>query len=359
MDKKDLSLCALAIGSLPHSVTSEAMELVKDCFSTIPFFPQLANVQKNEDMVFQILERMAGVVHTPEKFYISSESEDFFMGLEELFMDYEECIADSSSPTLDKYSISKDYSSSFKPFLDIVKEEKPKFAKGQIIGPFTLATSMNDQEGRCAFYDETLREVIVKTLILKALWQIKKIKDANPNTTPIIFMDEPSISQLGTSAFITVSQEDVISILKEVSDVIRENGGLSAIHCCGKCDWTIPIKAGVNILNLDAFMYAENLSLFADDVKDFINNGGYITWGVVPTLDVKALSEITLEVAIEKFENAINLLVKKGLDEKKLLAQSLVSTSCGAGGLSVELAKKAMTLTKELSKSLKEKYIDC
>ncbi len=53
-------------------------------------------------------------------------------------------------------------------------------------------------------------------------------------------MDEPSVSQLGTSAYLTISEEEVVSMFAEISDLIKANGGISAIHCCGKCDWRIP-----------------------------------------------------------------------------------------------------------------------
>ncbi len=213
-----------------------------------------------------------------KKTYLDNESDKFFEQLENLFMEYEEITADLRSESLDKYEITSNNSSTFRPFLEIVKEIKPKYAKGQIVGPFTLATSLTDKENRCAFYDETLREVIVKTLTLKALWQIKEIKNANESTTPIIFIDEPSISQLGTSAFITISKEEVVSIIKEVSDVIEANGALSAIHCCGKCDWTVPIESEVSIINLDGFFFAQNLSLFSEELKPFLENGGIIAW---------------------------------------------------------------------------------
>ena len=52
----NLKLQNLAIGSLPHNDVNEAMLLVRKDFSDIPFFPQLANVNKNEDMIIQFLE---------------------------------------------------------------------------------------------------------------------------------------------------------------------------------------------------------------------------------------------------------------------------------------------------------------
>lgn len=355
MSEKDLKLAYMAIGSLPHKNVDEAMELVKQNFP-IPFWPQLAKHNKNEDMIVQYLENLPGIVFEDERFYIDNESDEFFEQLEELFMDYEEIVSDLSSPLLEKYGISENNSSTFRPLLNILKETKPDFAKGQIVGPFTLATSLNDKNGRCAYYDETLREIIIKLLSLKALWQIAQIKKVSPDTTPIIFIDEPSISQLGTSAFITIPSDEVLEILTQVSELIKNAGALSGMHCCGKCDWAIPIKSGVSIINLDGYFFAQNLSLFSTELKPYLENGGRIAWGIVPTLDSEALEQADKNTMVEKFDEAIGYLVKKGIDKELILNQSMVTPSCGAGSLSVELAQKAMDLIKDLSVELKEKY---
>ncbi len=347
-----LTFECLAIGSLPHDNLEKAMELVKKDFYKIPFWPQLTKINKNEDMIIQFLENMPSFF--VEKDYLDTECDKFFENIEEFFNDYEiitsQNLDESTAKILDKYAISRNNSIAFPKFIEIIKNTKPNFAKGQIVGPFTLSTSLTDKSGKSAFYDETLKEIITKTLVLKALWQIKEIKCANSDTTPIIFIDEPSLSQLGTSAFLTVSQNEVIEMLKSVSDIIKQYGAISAIHCCGKCDWTIPIDAGVDIINTDAYTYAQNLSIFSEKIKIFLENGGKIAWGVVPTLDTKALEKIDLNKLISVFEKAVKYLTKKGINEKIILENSLITPSCGAGGLSEELAEKAMDLTKELSK---------
>ncbi|MBP7211993.1 hypothetical protein KBA27_04080 [bacterium] len=355
-----LKLKHTAIGSLPCGDVKSAINIVKESIDVIPFWPQLANISKNEDMIVQFLEGFPGVRKNDEKetIYLDSESDDFFEELETFFMDYEEIIADTESKLLDKYAISENYSSSIRPYFDLISQEKPQFAKGQIVGAFTLATSLCDKNGRCAYYDETLKEVLTKGLTLKALWQIKQIKKVSPDTKPIIFMDEPSLSQLGTSAFITIPEEEVVEIIKSISDIIHENGALSAIHCCGKCAWDLPISTGIDIINLDGYFFAQNLSLFSDSIKNLFEKNGYIAWGIIPTLDKEALERATISEMIEKFEEAVSYLEKKGLDRKEIINHSMITPSCGAGGLTEDLAKKAMSLTKELSQNLIERYGD-
>lgn len=357
--KKGLTLNCMAIGSLPHNDLKQAMQIVSENFPKIPYWPQLAKLNRNEDMSTQFLEGIPGLSfnEVSAKIYLENESDEFFAQLENFFLDYEEIISNKRFELLEKYAVTEKNSTTFGPFLNIISETKPEYAKGQIIGPFTLATTLTDISGKCAFYDETLREIITKTLSLKALWQIVSIKQTNQNTVPIIFIDEPSLSQLGTSAFITISKEEVISIIQEVSDVIKENGAISAIHCCGKCDWNVPIQSEVDIINLDGYFFAQNLSLFSNELKPFLQNKGMIAWGIVPTLDKEALEAANIATMVSKFDEAIGYLIKKGIDKNLLIQHSMITPSCGTGALTVELAEKAMNLTKELSVKLKEKYL--
>lgn len=352
----NLKLQALAIGSLPHNTVESAMEVVKKDFSEIPFYPQLSNINRNEDMTIQFLEGLPSFLPSNESFEIDTESEKFFEDLESFFTDYEEIIADTDTEILEKYAISKEFSSTFPEFEKIIKNTKPQYAKAQIIGPFTLAAMLTDKNGINAIFDETLREIVVKLLTLKVLWQIKHIKQANPTTIPIIFMDEPTLSQLGTSAYLTISEKDVVDMLAEISEIIHQNGGISAIHCCGKCDWTILIKAKADIINFDAFAFSEHLGLFAQEIDKFLQDGGKLAWGLIPTLDVEALKNITLADLIKDFGQGIKYLTNKGIDEKLIIDNSLITSSCGAGSLSVELAQKAMDLVFELSNELRKRF---
>ena len=356
MEESSLKLESLAIGSMPHRSIDEAFSVVTETFKTIPFWPQMVKLSKNEDMVLQFTEKMPAFF--ADKSYLDTEYETFYEDLENFFLDYETIITgeDKTGEILEKYAISEQMSCAFPYLLNYIKSTHPSYAKGQIVGPFTLLTTLVDKEGKCAIYDDTLKEIVIKTLSLKALWQIEKMKEANPKIIPIIFIDEPSISQLGTSAFVSVSENEVLDMIKEVSDTIKSARAMSAIHCCGKCDWKIPIQCGVNMLNLDAYGYAQNLSVYSKSVEEFLNNEGKIVWGIVPTLDKTALEKASIDIIEKHFDKAVKYLTNKGINEKLIIDNSLVSTSCGTGSLTIELANKAFSLTKDISHRLKERY---
>ena len=166
------------------------------------------------------------------------------------------------------------------------------------------------------------------------------------------------MSQLGTSAFLTVKKDDVIEILKEVSDCIKNFGAISAVHCCGKADWSVLIDAEINVINFDAYAYTKSLSAYAKEITEFVKNGGYIAWGLVPTLDKTALAQTTVEELTEKFENAVDDLVNKTsnkLSREMIIKQSFFTPSCGAGSLTIPLAEKAMTFVNDLSEKYRKK----
>jgi hypothetical protein len=59
---------------------------------------------------------------------------------------------------------------------------------------------------------------------------------------------------------------------------------------------------------------------------------------------------------MEKMISAVDNLVKKGIDQKLIVENSLITPSCGTGTMPIEDATKAMTLTHELTVKLKDKY---
>lgn len=144
-------------------------------------------------------------------------------------------------------------------------------------------------------------------------------------------------------------------MLQKISDIIKANGGISAIHCCGTCDWVLPIAANIDIINFDAYAYSDNFALYNKVIKRHLDRGGKIAFGLVPTLDSEALDKITLADLIEKFDQSVNYLTNKGIDEKLIINNSLITSSCGAGSLTIEQAEKAMNLVYELSQELKKR----
>ncbi len=153
------------------------------------------------------------------------------------------------------------------------------------------------------------------------------------------------------SAFVSLGREQAITLLEEVLAGIQ---GVKGVHCCGNTDWSILLSTSIDILSLDAYEYAQALSLYPDEVEAFLERGGIIAWGIVPTSE--QVYQETVESLVEKLHQAMNLLVKKGIPLDQLLKSALISASCGAGPLPEPTAERVLSLAAEVSARMQEKY---
>jgi methionine synthase II (cobalamin-independent) len=328
----------MGVGSLPHTNPALAYELIEETLD-IPVWPQLPNRSFLESMYVQFSERFPGIVAAKGRIYLDRER-DLDEGLEALYVAY-------LTHDMDYAATSPDYAAGLHHFLGL-DLGKPEVVKGQVTGPVSWGLTVADQTRKPILYDDILAEAMAKHLRLKAAWQESELRKLSPQT--IIFVDEPYMSSYG-SAFVSISREQVIALLDEVFAGVE---GLKGVHCCGNTEWSILLSTAVDILNLDAYEYAESLSLYPDEVGAFLERGGSIAWGIVPASD-QALEE-TVESLVERFHDAVGLLTAKGLHQDDLLASALIMPSCGCGSLSLETAEHVFELTGEVAKALQERY---
>lgn len=339
---------ATAIGSFPHDNVEDACKLILRSIPEIPCWPQLPKRDMREEMCIQYTEGFPCLKLLPEEkkaFYDNSEDTSAQM---EAF--YEKFLQED--PAL--FPINEEYSIGFPAMLKYIEESPPaelRFLKGHIVGPITLAGTIKDSYGMPILYDEMVNDIVIKLLAMKACWQVDIL--SKYKATPIIFADEPYLASFGTP-FLSISREKVISTMTEVFEAIRNHGGIGGVHCCANTDWSMLMEAPIDIISFDAFEYMEKLLMYSQDVDRFFKRGGILAWGIVPTSP--EVANVTAEGLIEKMETGIEYLVGKGIDRQIILEQALITPSCGTGTLTVQQSEKALALTGEISRMLKEKY---
>jgi hypothetical protein len=154
------------------------------------------------------------------------------------------------------------------------------------------------------------------------------------------------------SAYAAMSREDVIAALEEVFTGL---GCRTGTHCCANTDWSLLLATSVDTLAFDAYGYAENLALYPDELRNFLDRGGMLAWGLIPNTGEEA-ETITLEKARQVLEQALQLFERKGFDRQELLAKAFFTPACGTGTLTVPVAERVMRLTRELSDQVREEY---
>jgi methionine synthase II (cobalamin-independent) len=257
---------------------------------------------------------------------------------------------------LDVFGMSSEYAAGFAGLMEKAESlQNATMLKGQVTGPFTFGTNLLDQDLRCAYYDEQLRDVIVKTVALKSVWQIRQLSQLDK---PImIFIDEPSLLSYGSQTFITVSKEDIISDLNEVARAIHKEGAWVGVHCEADTDWTILMEADLDVLVFDAFDHMQGMTLYPRELIEFLEGGGALGWGIVPTLDKDSAATETLDSLIERFEAGLQMMEDKGVSRELLLDRAFLTPSCGAGGILDEpLAERVFGLLADLSTTLRQEH---
>lgn len=341
--KANTKFCCLptAIGSLPHRKLDEAYSLVSHYLKEIPAWPQLPNLDDNENMAIQFSEGIPGLVRDDGRIYVD-RSRDFSKSLEELYSAYIE-------NDIEKFPISQNHAAGLHR-LTALKDLSPTAVKGQITGPITLGLTIKDEKGQSIIYDDILADAIAKLLKLKAAWQEKQLNKISEDT--IIFVDEPYLGSFG-SAFIPISKEQVITLLEEVFSGIK---GQKGIHCCGNTDWSMLLETSVDVVSYDTYTYPASLSLYPNEVKRFLNRGGTIAWGIIP-IDTDNINKETVPELLVRFEKALSLFTQNGISHKQLIEQGLLTPSCALAPLADnKAAKRALQLLTELSKEIRESF---
>jgi hypothetical protein len=340
---------ATAIGSFPHSQAEDAVRVILNSIPEAPVWPQLPANGLNEQMEVQYSEGLPRVVidREKERMYIDT-SGDYSLDLASF---YENFLADN----LDYFQITPAFSQgiyAMEAALKAAGGARP-FVKLQTTGPITFGLTIVDENKRAIYYHPEFADAVVKNLAMKCRWQIRKFRPYADNL--ICFVDEPILSAFGSSTYMSVSRADVVAKLREVIDAIHAEGALAGVHCCGNTEWPILIDAGVDIVNFDAFDYAETVALYPLPMKRHLESGKVLAWGVVPTNSEKIRAQ-RVDSLLAKFHDGVDHLARAAkLDRELILQQAMVTPSCGTGSLPVADSERVFALLAQTTRVLRER----
>jgi len=344
---------ATLIGSLPVTDHRQGFELINRYTPEIPLWPQLPG-NPQEGMLVQFMDGMVGLIEGERTYFDTSGDFD-----EQLLPFFEEFLLVSEDPSAlagSRFSISKERAAG----LYLLKNEanssgRAIAVKGQITGPFTALTGLQDQDQRISFYNPSLREMVVQGLALKSAWQVNLLKETG--LPVILFIDEPALAGLGSSSLITISQEDIAHDLSQVTEAIHGAGGLAGVHVCANTEWNLLLSSDIDIISFDAYSFFDRFITCLDQIHSFMERGGIIAWGIVPTSEEDVIIEETTESLVAKWEEQAAQLNNERWTTAAILGQTMITPSCGTGSLSLELAEKVLKLTSEVSAILRGKYL--
>lgn len=344
----------LLIGSFPIDNHTDAVKLVLEHTPQIPLWVQLP-VFKEEGMINQFLAGLPG--YTDEnKSILDTSTPNFDEETLAFFQDYLSLSETTADLSDSRFALSGTRGKGFFEFLKQVdKRIAPCTAlKGQVTGPITFGTAVKDQNDRDIFYDDQLRDMAIKKLAMNARWQARQFSQRG--AVPIIFIDEPALAGFGTSAYITITKEDVIQSIDEIVQEIHAENGLAGVHVCANTQWDMLLTSNIDIISFDAFSYFDKFILYPDVIKSYLNQGKILAFGIVPTSKASIIAEQTTAGLVRMFREQLDTLSEKtGIDRATILSQSFITPSCGTGSLDFESAKKVLELTRDVSAQIRNR----
>ncbi len=347
---------ALLIGSLPMKDHKDAINLILKYTPQIPLWPQLP-VYREEGMLAQFMPGMPGLAGSiDDKLFIDTAKDSFD---EEYLAFYEEylAVAESNADILEsRFALTNGTGKGFNEFLrqvDALSGSKIRIAalKGQVTGPITFATGVSDENGRAIFYNDQLRDAAIKHLAMNGKWQAKQF--ALRGHVPIVFFDEPGLAGFGSSAFITITKQDVRSALNEVIQAVHEEKGLAGVHVCANTEWDLLLDSDIDVISFDAYSFFDKFILYPDMIKAYMERGGILAWGIIPTSNIDDIIRETPESLYAKLMEYMDAVAELGMSKEMIIEQSFITPSCGTGSIDLKSAERVLMLTSEVSKMVR------
>jgi len=333
------NLQTTAMAVMPHKDADRALDLALTM--DIPFWPQLPHVSYTEDMYVQAAEHFPGIL-------LDMENRTLRFSMEKFIIEFEETMAHFDEP--EYFDISKEYSVVYHRFLEMDLSDRPAI-RGQLEGPVSFGFNILDQDKRPILFEDTVRSFMLEFMSKRINVQLERLKQMNSNA--FMFVDEPGLQFL----FSALSGYDSTKAKSDMEDFFAMIQRPRGIHLCGNPDWDFLLNLDLDILSLDTYQNGEIFASYSKSIKRFLDRGGIIVWGVVPT-NFEPFEAENINALEARLTEVWDFLVDKGIDREFLISRSLISpaTCCLVNPDGEKTVEKAFKVVTELSQRLRDKY---
>ena len=333
------NLRTTAMAILPHDRLEPALELALSL--DIPFWPQLPRVGFFEDMYVQAGEHFPGIVLFPETNQIRFDTGKFYEELPQMLEHWED---------LDYFDLSPSCSAVYHRFLEL--DFSPYVAiRGQLEGPISFGLKILDETDRPLIFNDEVRPLLLDFLARRAQAQLTRLKHKHPRA--FLFLDEPGLQFI----FSSISGYPDLKAREDLDRFLVQIERPRGIHLCGNPDWEFLLRRDLDILSLDIYNNGEVFQYYGKDIHAFLNRGGVLAWGIIPT-NFESFEKETPERLEAYLETLWPTILAAGIDRDQLLAQSLLApaTCCLINPDREKTVTAAYAWLRQVSRRLREKY---
>ncbi len=276
--------------------------------------PTLPNRGFLESIVFSDSAMLPGRMIRDGRLLVDTSAE-VTAGMERIYLDY---LEKNTAP----YATTPEYGSGFSEMMtrDLTGA---MILKCQVTGPVTFGMQVVDAGKRPIYYDPQFADILGKLIALRARSCEEEIRRRTGLSRTLVILNEPYLASLGSSV-VPVDRDSVIAGWQDVSALV--DGGLG-IHCCTNTDWAFLFSLGPSVISFDAYGNAREFLLYLDELARFMEAGGVVAWGIVPS-DPKIFSRESTDSLAARYLG-IRKTVTEHVGGDTFDGQSLITPSCG------------------------------
>ena len=333
------NLLTTAMAVMPHVDVDRALETA--LLLDVPFWPQLPNYSYYEDMYVQAAEHFPGIILDVAKRTLRFSIDKFAEELDETMQHFDDP---------DYFDVSATYSAVYKRFLALDLVDRPAI-RGQLEGPVSFGFNILDQDERPILFDDTVRPFMFDFMARRLNVQLARLKQLNPRA--FMFIDEPGLQFL----FSAMAGYSDIQARDDLDQFLAQVDRPRGIHLCGNPDWDFLLNLDLDILSLDIYSNAEVFAAYAPAIQRFIDRGGILVWGIVPT-GIEAFGLAPMPSLTERLETVWKVIWSRGVDRTQMIRASMLSpaTCCLVNPDRHATVDLAFAAVNRMAVDLREKY---
>jgi hypothetical protein len=181
----------------------------------------------------------------------------------------------------------------------------------------------------------------------KALVALARLRA--PRAALVMFVDEPGLTAVPRPGF-PLSVGETVDL---VSGALASIGPdvLTGLHCCGMTDWRLALQAGPAILSAPV---DERLAEDGAALASFLEGGGWVAWGAVPTDGPVGDDPAVLW---RRLSTLWAELARAGCDPALLRRRALVTPTCGLAGHGMSQAAWVLRLVRALGERVEDQAV--
>ena len=315
-------------GSLPHRdpAAAAAFAIAEFDVATIPTLPRLST---GESMLGQAIAGMAGLDLDTDGMVEVADRNATGVATDDV----------AAAALLDS-----DGFAGFRAFLDLAGKIRfdGSAVKWQFVGPVTLGVAF-ERAGLDADVAFDLAGASVRASLIELS---AAVTAALPNSPQMVILDEPWLTELMSPGF-PIPPDEAIDRMSGAMAALP-NSTLTGIHCCGPCDVATLLASGPGVVSLPV---SADLLDYAGYITRFIDDGGIVAWGAVPT---EGPIPSRPDRPWRELSDLWCGLVQRGCDPVQLRRRSLVSPQCGLASHSVSVARGIARLSADVGRRVKD-----